>query len=163
MYRGPADPRVQSRFKTLVFWGQDANVTMRVYWFSFKAEWSLLKLQGKHSNLQKGISWKRNRLEIFNKIEAKRASNATRERNTLVGVGLRWCDDGDEVIPSLTVSAFSRELKTCVVHATSLDRIMLDVLGKAEKYRLGVMSSGTQFLQFLRRRHVWLTYASGKL
>ena len=56
--------------------------------FSFKAEWSLLKLQGKHSNLQKGISWKRNRLEIFNKIEAKRASNATREHNTLVGVGL---------------------------------------------------------------------------
>ena len=58
------------------------------------------------------------------------------------------------MIPSLTVSALSRELKTCVVHATSLDRIMLDVLGKAEKYRLGVISSGTQFLQFLRRRHV---------
>ena len=46
-------------------------------------------VQGKHSNLQKSISWKRNRLEIINKIEAKRASNATREHTTLVGVGLR--------------------------------------------------------------------------
>ena len=48
---------------------------------SFKAKWILLKLQGKKSNLQKGILWKQKRLEIVNKIEVKRASNATRELN----------------------------------------------------------------------------------
>ena len=89
-----------------------------------------------------------NRLEIINKIEAKRASNATREHTTLVGVGLRWCDDGDEVIPSLTVSAFSREPKTCVVHATSLDRIMLDVLGKAENIALVSFHQEHNFCSF---------------
>ena len=54
---------------------------------SFKAKWILLKLQGKKSNLQKGVLWKRERLEIFNKIEVKRASNATRELNVNT---LRW-------------------------------------------------------------------------
>ena len=54
---------------------------------SFKAKWILLKLQGKKSNLQKGILWKQKRLEIVNKIEVKRASNATRELNANT---LRW-------------------------------------------------------------------------
>ena len=55
--------------------------------FSFKAKWILLKVQGKKSNLQKGILWKQKRLEIVNKIEVKRASNATRELNVNT---LRW-------------------------------------------------------------------------
>ena len=54
---------------------------------SFKAKWILLKLQGKKSNLQKGILWKQKRLEIVNKIEVKRVSNATRELNVNT---LRW-------------------------------------------------------------------------
>ena len=47
----------------------------------FKAKWILLQWQVKQSNLQKCISWKRKRLEIINKIDAKRASRATRELN----------------------------------------------------------------------------------
>ena len=75
---------------------------------SFKAKWILPQWQMKHSNLWKCISWKRKRLEIINKIEAKRASSATRELNVNT---LRWSvwgldDVGDEEIPSPTVSAF---------------------------------------------------------
>ena len=54
---------------------------------SFKAKWILPQWQVKQSNLQKCISWKRKRLEIINKIEAKRASSATREPNVNT---LRW-------------------------------------------------------------------------
>ena len=54
---------------------------------SFKAKWILPQWQVKQSNLQKCISWKRKRLEIINKIEAKRASSATRELNVNT---LRW-------------------------------------------------------------------------
>ena len=54
---------------------------------SFKAKWILPQWQVKQSNLWKRISWKRKRLEIINKIEAKRASSATRELNVNT---LRW-------------------------------------------------------------------------
>ena len=54
---------------------------------SFKAKWILPQWQVKQSNLWKCISWKRKRLEIINKIEAKRASSATRELNVNT---LRW-------------------------------------------------------------------------
>ena len=54
---------------------------------SFRAKWILLQWQVKQSNLWKCISWKRKRLEKINKIEAKRASNATRELNVNT---LRW-------------------------------------------------------------------------
>ena len=54
---------------------------------SFKAKWILSQWQVKQSNLWKCISWKRKRLEIINKIEAKRASSATRELNVNT---LRW-------------------------------------------------------------------------
>ena len=87
----PRIPEFSPDSSILAFWGQDANVTRRVNKFSFKAKWFLLKLQGKQSNSQKGISWKRKRLKTVNKIEAKRTSNATREHATLIGIGLRWC------------------------------------------------------------------------
>ena len=85
----PRIPEFSPDSSMLAFWGQDANVTKRVNKFSFKAKWFLLKSQGKQSNSQKGISWKRKRLKIVNKIEAKRTSNATREHTTLIGIGLR--------------------------------------------------------------------------
>ena len=74
---------------------------------SFKAKCILPQWQVKQSNLWKCISWKRKRLEIINKIEAKRASSATRELNVNT---LRWSvqgqdDVGDEVISSPTLSA----------------------------------------------------------
>ena len=52
-----------------------------------KAEWIVPQWQVKQSNLQKCISWKRKRLEIINKIDAKRTSSATRELNVNT---LRW-------------------------------------------------------------------------
>ena len=54
---------------------------------SFKAKCILPQWQVKQSNLWKCISWKRKRLEIINKIDAKRASSATRESNVNT---LRW-------------------------------------------------------------------------
>ena len=40
MYRGPPHPRVQSRFQNVVFRGQDANVTMRVYLFQSEVDFA---------------------------------------------------------------------------------------------------------------------------
>ena len=85
----PRIPEFSPDSSILAFWGQDANVTKRVNKFSFKAKWFLLKLRGKQSNSQKGISWKRKRLKTVNKIEAKRTSNATREHATLIGIGAK--------------------------------------------------------------------------
>ena len=58
---------------------------MRVYFFQSEVDFA--EVTREKSNLQKGILWKQKRLEIVNKIEVKRASNATRELNVNT---LRW-------------------------------------------------------------------------
>ena len=66
--------QLQARMLMLSFYSSTVCI-------SFKAKCILPQWQVKQSNLWKCISWKRKRLEIINKIDAKRASSATRESN----------------------------------------------------------------------------------
>ena len=89
LFQSPLIPEFSPNSRMLSF---EARMLMlsfhsRTVCISLKAEWIVLQWQLKQSNLQNCISWKRKRLEIINRIEAKSASSATRELNVNT---LRW-------------------------------------------------------------------------
>ena len=116
------------------------------------------KLGKKQPVLKKGKSKKRKGFKGVQK-QAKRASNATRERN----VNITFVGEDDvvsEMIPSPTVPASSRKLDACLVDASFSGESIVDDLETAQGYRLVSMES---LGKFVTRIHTHTPCALGEL